>query len=155
MGCDYRYGETSPVVAAVDAATAIDAGDLVYQDSGKILPASAASLWNTSTAGTQEDFKDAFLGVSGQRSRAGDAYDVRVNTTGVFEFDCDPAQFELGDLVGPAKGGGDHLLPQKVIAVAGAQLAVGRVVKRYPANTTRVLVEVLSSVIKGGVQNVY
>ena len=37
----WRYGDTNPVVAAVDAATVIEIGDLLWQDTDDAKPASA------------------------------------------------------------------------------------------------------------------
>ena len=95
----WRYGDTNPVVAAVDSATVIEIGDLVYQDSDDAKPASSQADQGSETA-NQELFADNFLGVAMQRSRAGDTVPIRVATTGVFEFDCPSGTFELGDLLG-------------------------------------------------------
>lgn len=143
----YKYGDANPVVSpAVVTDTVIQPGDLVTDT-----PAAAADVtWDTDLATTQEAFHDAFLGVSGQRSRDGDTDPIRVNTTGVFEFDCAAATFDLGDLVGPAKATGNALESQKVVAVASANLAIGRVAKAYGSNTTKVLVRVESTVMTGG-----
>lgn len=159
MDAQFRYGDTNPVVAPVDADTVIQIGDLVYYDTDNAKPAGYDSagygqgdLWDTNIAGTQEAFHDLFIGVAAQRSRDGDAEDIRVSTTGVFEFDCAAATFELGALVGPAKTSGNNIENQKVVGVATANLAIGRVAKRYAANTTRVLVAIESVVMHGGVQ---
>ncbi len=66
----WRYGDTNPVVAAVDAATVIEIGDLVYQDTDDAKPASSQADQGTETA-NQELFADKFLGVAMQRSRVG------------------------------------------------------------------------------------
>ena len=149
----WRYGDTKPVVSkAVPTDTVIEIGDLTAVD-GSSNPIPAADIaWDTDLATTQEAFHDAFLGVSAQRSRDGDIDPVRCNTSGVHEFDCAAATFELGDLVGPAKAAGNALLSQTVVAVAGANLAVGRVAKRYASNTTTVLVEIVGTVQHGGPQ---
>ena len=145
----YRHGDTLPVFSKpVPTATLIQIGDLISNT-----PASAADLaWDTDLATTQENFHDIFLGVSGQRSRSGDTDQVRCNTRGVHKFDCDAATFNLGDLVGPAKAAGNALENQKVVGVAAANLAIGRVAKQYDSNTTKVYVEVFSTVMNGGPQ---
>lgn len=148
----WRYGSTQPVIADVDAATVIEVGDLVFQEVNDARPASGLT-WDTNLATTQETFHDKFLGVSEQAHAANDTNDVRVATSGVFEFDCAAATFELGDLVGPAKASGNALVNQTVVAVATANLAIGRVAKRYASNTTKVLVQVESVVLRGGVQS--
>lgn len=79
----YKYCDANPVQApAVGTAVVIQPGDLVTDT-----PESAADVtWDTDLATTQEAFHDAFLGVSGQRSRDGDTDPIRVNTTGVDTF---------------------------------------------------------------------
>ncbi len=147
----FRNGETNPVQAAVDSATVIEIGDLVYQASGKALPASAQADLGTE-AQNQEGFHDAFLGVAEQRSRAGDTADIRVATAGVFEFDCASANFALGDLVGPAGTGAGSAVGvanQTVKAVATPNLAIGRVV-RAGTSLTKVLVAIDATLITGG-----
>jgi hypothetical protein len=37
----WRYGDTNPVVAAVDSSTVIEIGDLLYQDTDDAKPASS------------------------------------------------------------------------------------------------------------------
>lgn len=147
----WRYGDTNPVVTkAVPSATVIEVGDIVGQAvNGDPYPASAET-WDTNIGTTQANFAPKFLGVSGSRSRNGDADPIRVCTTGVFEFDCAAATFEIGALVGPAKQTGNAIESQKVVAVADENKAIGRVVKRYGTNTTRVLVAIGSAVVGNG-----
>ena len=147
----WRYGDTNPVVAAVDEQTVVEIGDVVWHDTDEAKPAAALEDVGTK-AENQAALVAKFLGVAMQRSRAGDTAALRVATTGVFEFDCAAASFALGDLIGPA-GNADAtgLLNQQVEKVATANLAIGRVARREPANSTRVLVDVRSTVMTGGV----
>ena len=46
----WRYGDTNPVVAAVDSATVIEIGDLVWQDTDDAKPASSLADQGTETA---------------------------------------------------------------------------------------------------------
>ena len=148
----WRYGDTNPVVAAVDSATVIEIGDLVWQDTDDAKPASDQADQGSETA-NQEALADKFLGVAMQRSRNGDTAPVRVATTGVFEFDCPSGTFELGDLVGADENtAGDALLDQQVAAVALSKYAIARVAKREASAGTSVLVDVRSSVMTGGVE---
>jgi len=148
----WRYGDTNPVVASVDAATVIEIGDLVYQDSDDTKPASSQADQNSETA-NQELFADKFLGVAMQRSRSGDTLPIRVASTGVFELDCPSGTFELGDLVGADENAdGDALVNQQVAKVAASKYAVGRVAKRVAAAATIVLVDIRSTVMTGGVE---
>lgn len=142
-------GATNPVVSDVDSSTVVAIGDIVILDTDDAKPASATT-WDTNIATTQEAVHDKFLGVSDQRSRSGDTEGIRVNTTGVFEFDCASATFELGALVGVAKTSGNGVENQKVVAVATANLAIGRVAQRYGSATTRVRVAIESVVMTGG-----
>ncbi len=148
----WRYGDTNPVVAAVDSTTVIEIGDLLWQDTDDAKAASDQSDQGSETA-NQDLFADGFLGVAMQRSRSGDTAPVRVATTGVFEFDCPSGTFELGDLVGADENGtGDALLDQQVAPVGSSAYAIGRVAKREAGATTSVLVDVRSTVMTGGVE---
>jgi len=148
----WRYGDTNPVVAAVDSATVIEIGDLLWMDTDDAKPASTQADQGTETD-NQDAFADNFLGVAMQRSTAGDATPIRVATTGVFEFDCPSGTFELGALVGPDEDtGGTALLDQQVDAVSVSQYAVARVARRESIATTSVLVAVCSTVMTGGIE---
>ena len=148
----WRYGDTNPVVAAVDSSTVIEIGDLVYQDTNDAKPASSQADGGTEAA-NQDTFAENFLGVAMQRSRNGDTDPIRVATTGVFEFDCASATFELGDKVGADENSdGDALLDQTVAEVTVPARAIGRVTKREASATTTVLVDIRSTVMTGGVE---
>jgi len=148
----WRYGDTNPVVAAVDSTTVIEIGDLLWQDTDDAKPASSLTDQGSETA-NQDAFAAAFLGVAMQRSRNGESAPIRVATTGVFEFDCPSGTFELGDLVGADENAaGDALLDQQVAAVSSSQYAIGRAARREPNATTSVLVDVRSTVMTGGVE---
>lgn len=147
----WRHGDTNPVVVPVASATVIEIGDLVYLSSGNALPATSLADAGTK-AQNQEAFHDAFIGVSTSRSRAGDDSPITVATTGVFEFDCASASLALGTLVGPiGTGAGDAVgvANQSVESVATANLAVGRV-NKATTSATKVLVEIVSTTVRGG-----
>ena len=147
----WRYGDTNPVVAAVQAATVIDIGDLLWQDTDNAKPAAALANQGGKTA-NQQTFVREFLGVAMQRSRMGDAAPVRVATTGVFEMDCAGSMFELGDLVGPdTDAAGDTLLNQQVAKVGSVLQAIGRAARRAASTTASVLVDIRSTIMTGGV----
>jgi hypothetical protein len=148
----WRYGETSPVMLPVDSATVIELGDLVYLDTDDAKPA-ASLVDQLSEAANQEAFHDKFAGVAMQKSRAGDTDPIRVATTGVFEFACASGTFEVGQLFGAEEqSNGTMLENQKVDDVATTNLAIGRCAKRVNPADTRVLVDIVSSVFKGGPQ---
>ena len=147
----WRYGDTNPVIAAVDAATVIEIGDLVYQETDDVRPASSQADQNTKEA-NQELFTSKFLGVAMQRSRVGETAPIRVATTGVFEFDCPSGTFELGKLMGVNENAaGTALLNQQAITVVQGNRAIGRVAKREATAAISVLVDVRSTVMTGGV----
>jgi len=147
----WRYGDTNPVVAAVDSATVIEIGDLLWQDADDAKTAAVRADLGTEAA-NQAALAEKFLGVAMQRSRSGETAPIRVATTGVFEFDCLGATFELGDLIGADENAaGNALLNQQVAKVTASAGAIGRVAKRQPTTTTSVLVDIRSTVMTGGV----
>ncbi len=147
----WRYGDTNPVVAGTSAEETIEIGDLVYLDQGAAHAAAALPVGETLDA-TRAEFARRFLGVAMQRSAAGENVPIRVAATGVFEFDCEPESFELGDLIGPAPAaGGNGLRNQQVAKAAAPAAAIGRVARREPTLSARVLVSVFSTVMTGGV----
>jgi hypothetical protein len=144
----WKYGDTNPIVHAVDSAQEIAIGDLVWQNTDDVRAAdeiSAGSLINM-----QEAFVDNFLGVAMQRSNAGDTNPVRVATTGTFEFICAAATFTEGDKVGVSGTSGVALVNQTVIAVATTFATIAKVKKAYASNTTAVLVQINSTIFTGG-----
>ncbi len=148
----WRYGDTNPVVSAVDSASVIEIGDLVYQDTDDAKPASSQADQGSETA-NQELLADNYLGVAMQRSRSGDTDSIRVATTGVFEFDCPSGTFELGDLMGVDEAsGGTALEDQKVASVSASIYAIGRVAKRVATAATTVLIDIRSTVMTGGIE---
>ena len=148
----WRYGDTNPVVAAVDAATVVEIGDLVWQDTDDAKPAASVTNHGSKSL-NQKALADAFLGVAMQRSRNGETAPIRVATTGVFEFDCASGTFELGDLVGvdtnaaatPVEPAGGEGQRQPARDRTDRQAAI-------PA-TTNVLVDIRSTIMTGGVAN--
>lgn len=148
----WRYGDTNPVIAAVDSTTAIEIGDLLFLDTDDAQP--AAALTDSGVAATnQEQFAGTFLGVAMQRSRMGDTDPIRVATTGVFEFDCASGTFELGNLMGVAsQPAASALLSQQVTPVTLPKAAVGRIARREPLATSIVYVDIRSTVMTGGVE---
>lgn len=148
----WRYGDTNPVLLPVAAATNIEIGDLIYLSSGAAKPAVLQADAGTEAA-NQEAFHDAFAGVAMQCSPVGADEPIRVATSGVFELDCLSAAFDVGDLIGADEAtSGTELLNQTVVEVATPNLAIGRCAKRVNPAATRVLVEVVSTVMRGGPQ---
>lgn len=161
----WKYGDCKPVMSkAKKALVAIAKGDMIGQAAGSFTGATSAAalvagdvypasdhVWNTNLATTQEEFHDAFLGIAHSTGKSADTDEIRTGTSGVHEFDCASATFKVGDLVGPAKQTGNLLEDQKVVAVATANLATGRVA-RSGTSVTKVWVEVFSTILLGGPQ---
>lgn len=155
----WRYGETNPIVAAVDSGTVIEIGDLLYLDTDDAKPASDQADQGTE-ASNQESFADKFLGVAMQRSRSGDTDPIRVATTGVFEFACPSGTHEVGHLIAVDEAASGTALEDQKVTNLGAvladaskmQYAIGRVAKRETVATTTVLVDIRSTVMTGGVE---
>ena len=148
----WRYGETNPVMLPVSVGTAVEIGDLLYLDGDNVKPASSQSDQGT-LAGNQETFHDNFVGIAMQCASGTATETIRVATSGVFEFTCFPATFEVGDLRGAAEdGAGLQLEAQAVLGVATENLALGRCVKRAPVASDKVLIDIVSTVVRGGAQ---
>lgn len=144
----YRYGDMKPVQMAVDSATVIEIGDLLYLNTDDAKNAGAQTD-QTSEAANQRLFAQNFLGVAMQQSRSGDDDPITVATAGVFEFATASASYEVGALVGVDEAGsGTALEDQVVAAVAGEDLAIGKVAKTAASSTT-VLVDIKSRVMAG------
>lgn len=144
----HRYDDKGLLVHPVDSAQVIEIGDLVYQATDDVRAAdqiSAGSLINM-----QEALVDSFLGVAMSASASGETEPVRVATTATFEFACTAATFAAGDKVGADGTTGVALVNQNVIAVATTYAAIGKVKQTYAVNTTRVLVQIQSTIINGG-----
>lgn len=127
----------------MNSASVIEIGDLVYQEVDDVRAAGDLTYGASLTA-TQLQFVKQFVGVAMRASANGETTPAEVAQAGVFEFNCAAATFEIGDLVGPDdNAGGTALTPQQVIAMSEQGVGgIGTVVKRYSANTTRVLVEI-------------
>lgn len=150
----YQYGETNPVSAPVATAAAIAIGDILgYDASTNLVVKASSTTWDTNLATTQTAFAALFLGLSGQKKVAnearvfGNSTDniIRVDCSGVFEFDSVAATYELGDFVGAAKDSGDALVNDVVAKVSAVTLAIGRVCENTAASATKVKIQLLST----------
>jgi hypothetical protein len=150
----WRYGDTNPVMLPVDSATVIEIGDMVFLDVDDAKPASSLADQGTES-GNQQLFHDGFAGVAMQASPSGATQPIRVATSGVFEFDCLSTTLEVGDLMSSDENvAGTALLNQTVAEVSAANAAIGRCAKRLNPAGTKVLVDIVSSVLRGGPQAV-
>ena len=146
----YHHGDTNVRRYAVDSATVIELGDLLFLDTDDVKPASSqATVSPLSTA--QETFHDIFAGVALERSRNGDTDTILVASTGVFRLDIASTTVEVGDLMGVTVTAG-AVVDQEVVSVATENLAVGKITKREASAVTAVLVEIEATVAFGGPQ---
>lgn len=142
----HRLRHTDPqrvIRAPVDSATVIEVGDQLFYDTDDVKPASDITFVTSLTV-TKQDFADRFAGIAMTASAAGETDPVTVATEGVFEMDCAAAQFELFEFVTPSDDGSQTLDDQSVVETSTGAEAIAWVAKRYGANTTRVLVELLT-----------
>lgn len=147
----WRWGDTNPVVAIPKLESTIEIGDLIYLANEVVAPASFFGKFNKKEVG-QKEFKDYFLGVAMQSSKHMDDSPIRIATSGYFEFDCVSSAFCLGDLIGvEANSQRNMLLNQIVVKVNKKKLAIGRVGRMEQSKTTKVIVDIVSTIMKGGV----
>lgn len=148
----WRYGETNPIMMPAAEGFVTEIGDLVYLDNGTAKAASTQADQGT-LAANQESLHDLFLGVAMQASPAESSESIRVATTGVFEFDCTSSTFEMGELLGAREEAtGTELLDQYLVGVATPNLAIGRCTKRVDPAGAKVLIDIVSTVLRGGPQ---
>lgn len=118
---------------AVDLATVIEIGDLVWLDTDDAKPFNATELWTGTEAGSLGKAAEKFIGSAMSAHAANDARvtTIRVATIGVFAYPLNTATtLEMGDLVGAKKDTGNTLLNQVVAKVTNESHAIGRVVRR-------------------------
>ena len=142
-----------PVMLPVDATTVVEIGDLVYLDTDDAKPASAQADQRTEAA-NQELFHDKFAGVAMQASRDGDTQPIRVATAGVFEFDCLSATFEVGKLIGADENAAGTRWRTRWSRQSQRRTWRSAAVPSESIRpATRVLVDVVSTVQRGGPQD--
>lgn len=147
MSMRHRYGQQMIIRVAVDSATEISMGDLVYLDTDDAKPA-GSETWNTDLATTQSNFTNHFLGIA-QADHAANSgavldFPVDISPMSIYEMDCDEETHEVGDLFGPVKATGNALLPAKLKKSAAAS-SCARCMRRDPVAQDRVLVHFQSA----------
>lgn len=130
----------------VDAEMVVEVGDLMYLATDDARPAGQQADAG-SEALNQVAFAAAFIGIAASAHRAIDpAGYVRVRRAMLVEYPCTSATFEIGDLVGADEASsGDALEDQSVKKVTDLDAAIGIVMVRYAAATTRVWVLIEST----------
>lgn len=145
----FRSGPVQLVKANVDSASVVEPGDLVYLDTSVVRPASEFT-WDTNLATTQASFADVFVGVSHERSEAGDTAPISVDISphAIYEFDADISDYTLGQLVGPDEDS-STLMNQQLEAVAASARGVARCMEFTNGFVTRVRVSFASAFSTG------
>lgn len=132
-----REGEMELRKYAVDSATVVAKGDLLFLDTDDVKPA-ADFTWDTDLATTQAGFAAVFVGVAYESSASGESTAISVDIAPtVYEFDCASATFQPGAGVAPAKDTGNALLSQKLVAATGTS-CIGRTIGPVQTSVTRV-----------------
>lgn len=144
----FRSGQVQLVRVAVDAATVIEAGDLVWLDSGEAKPASDFE-WDTNLATTQAAFAAAFLGVAQEPSAEGESspISVDVSPSSVYEFVTAAASYDLGAALGPDEASSTLMNQQLEAAVAAS--AVARAAEASNGSTSLLRVSFASAFAAG------
>lgn len=142
MTMRHRYGQQMIVRVAVDSATEIEAGDLLFLDTDDAKPASSET-WNTDLATTAAAFNNHFLGIAQADHAAGSGasldFPVDISPFAVYEMDCDDEAHEIGDMLTVVKATGNALLDAKLKKTTTAAVGCGRCVRRDPTSKTRVM----------------
>ena len=125
----WRYGDTNPVVLAVDSGTVIEIGDLVYLDTDDAKPASAQADQSSEVA-NQLLFASTFAGVAMQarprETRTRSAWPLLACSNSSIAA----TTFEVGDLIGSKEASnGTQLENQVVTKVSTTNKSLGRCVK--------------------------
>jgi len=128
---------------AVDSATVIERGDMLWLDTDDVKPASDFT-WDTDLETTQLGFAKVYAGIAAQKSDSGDTDVLRSDMDGVFAMANASATWEVGDKVAPAKAAGNALVDQTVVATNRLTGAIGRVAYRETAAVTEVRVKLES-----------
>lgn len=140
----FRSGQVQLVRVPVDSATIIEAGDLVWLDSGEVKPA-ADFEWDTNLATTQAAFAAAFLGVAQEPSPEGEStpISVDISPSSVYEFVAASAAYALGAPLGPDESSSTLMNQQLEAAVAAS--AIARTVEKSDGTVTKVRVSFASA----------
>jgi len=148
----HRWGETNAVGALVESNVKVDIGDLLWIDKSEN-SAKPASLFVTGrTFERRSMFVESFLGVAMQYHLRGISSEIRVATTGIFEFDCMASAFRLGDFIGVLM---DYdyasqqgvLCNQRVCKIIMRENAIGKVTRRATIPMDYVNVAIHSSIM--------
>lgn len=161
----HRYGDPKVETMPCDSATTIEIGDLMWFDASANEARPAVEYTGSADlATTQTAFKKVFCGVARSAKRAADTHilTVQVQTSGIFEFPCASAAFDVGTFLAPAATAiVDYSLPgtlsnQKLVACATAIIGIGKPARQYTSAVTSLYARLESTIhdVSGGVQTI-
>lgn len=149
----FRSGQVQLHKLRVASATVIEAGDMVFLDANDVKSAGSFT-WTTDLATTQGNFAASFLGIAHQQSANGDTDDISVDLSpqAVYEFDANPATYEVGDALGPDELSA-ALMNQQLEAAASSASGIARAAE-YKASSASTLRVTFASAFAAGSSNV-
>lgn len=134
------------VYVAVDDATTINEGDLLFLDTNDAKPANAYT-WNVDLATTQASFVNQFLGIAKSSHASGDGdvdnFPVDISPFSIFLVSCDEETHEIGDKFTLSKDTGNNLLSNHLKKTSTASTALARCVERNveASSTAKVIIQ--------------
>lgn len=136
----WRYGETNPIAMRVKPDTIIEMGDLVWGIHSYAHPAIDAS--------GALPFVQHFAGVAMHSSRMGESDEIRVATSGVFEFDCNLITWDVGTLIRPAESNDFGRLHNQMVRPSFEKsITIGKCARYRVERFSRVLVDIHSQLM--------
>lgn len=138
MSCKEVLTDARTIGYTFPSVTAIEPGDLLFNNSGVAAKASAQADQLTEAA-NQALFASLFIGVSADKRLAAETGTGErvIITDGIFDVTCPSTTFAVGDLVGPSEAtSGTALENQQVEKVTDPTRAIGYCVKPGTSITT-------------------
>jgi hypothetical protein len=139
----WKSGERNERKCAVDSATAIELGDLLWLDDDDVKPASQLSDLGSERL-NQIKFRNLFAGVAMEPHAADSgATTIRVATSGIFEFIAASDTYEIGTLIAiDEASSGTELENQTVVDADFQYMAIGQIARREASATTTVRIAI-------------
>lgn len=149
----HAYSEMDTWLGPISETTVIEAGDLLYYDTGtpRVIKRASMQPNQSSKSGNQSLFAGKFLGVAMQDSPLGVAGEILIATRGVFDFACNAATFDIGDFIGLEEIPGRMGIENQKVSTAVVAGAFGKVIKVEPVETETVRVYIKSRILFGAV----
>lgn len=138
---------------AVDDATEIDAGDLLFLDTDDAKPASDQAD-QTGEPANQRLFAQKFMGAAAGGKLSTETWIDKIlvdfDLDAEREYDCVSEVHEVGDLMGVDEAAsGTALENKKLVKVTDEALAIAKIVRKDAAATTKCRVKFIKSILVG------